>query len=80
MQLAMTFNRMKTTQTDDLLAYLRRYGSITPIDALRELGIFRLAARVNDLQEHGYVIPRHMVTGTAKNGRRYSVMCYERPA
>ncbi len=78
MQLA--FNRMKTTQTDDLLDYLNQHGSITPIDALRELGIFRLAARVNDLQEHGYVIPRHMVTGTAKNGRRYSVMCYERPA
>ena len=35
----------KQTQAERLLAYLQQHGSITPMQAWQELGIYRLAAR-----------------------------------
>ena len=67
------------TQTTDVLEYLNTHGSITPLEALRELGIMRLAARVNDLENRGYVIPRKLVTVKARNGRKCRVTEYRRP-
>ena len=43
-------------QNDRLLAYLKRHGRITPLDAWKHLGIYRLAARVSDLKKRGFVI------------------------
>jgi len=39
------------SQEQRLLQYLKDHGSINPMEALQELGIFRLAARVNDLRK-----------------------------
>lgn len=61
----------KNTQCSRLLEYLQRYGSITAIDALTELGIFRLAARIHDLREQGHVITSRMV----KVLNRFSEAC-----
>lgn len=57
------------TQNAQLLNMLIRAGTegITPIDALREAGVFRLAARVFDLRKEGHVIatvPYHSGTVT----------------
>ena len=43
----------KVNQKTLLLEYLKQYGSIEPLTALRELGIFRLAARIADLRNDG---------------------------
>ena len=69
------------TQTDAILDYLNRYGSITPLDALREIGCFRLAARIKDLENKGYTIPREpeRVVGK-KTGRKTTITRYLRPA
>ena len=68
------------TQTDAILDYLNRYGRITPIDALRELGCFRLAARIHDLEQQGYVIPRRTVTQVGKKtGRKVRFTEYGKP-
>ena len=40
----------KTTQKDRVLRYLKENGSITPMDALREFGIMRLAAVIFELR------------------------------
>jgi hypothetical protein len=42
-------------QNDKILARLKR-GPLTPLQALGEIGCFRLAARVNDLRELGHAI------------------------
>jgi len=42
-----------TTQTQQVLAFLKRYGSIDPLTAWRKLGSARLAARIFDLREAG---------------------------
>ena len=43
-----------TTQCEAILKHLQTRGTLTPIDALNEYGIFRLAARVLELREAGH--------------------------
>jgi hypothetical protein len=49
------------TQNDRLLEYLKTHDSITQLEALNELGIFRLASRVNDLKKRGFDISGRMI-------------------
>lgn len=44
------------TQKDMVLDYIDEFGSITPIDAFRDLGITRLAAVVCRLRREGHDI------------------------
>jgi len=46
------------SQSDDLLSMLRDRGEVgvTPLDALGELRIYRLAARISDLRAAGHDI------------------------
>ena len=68
------------TQTEAILDYLNNFGAITPLDALREIGCFRLAARIHDLEKQGYHIPRDTVTVTGKKtGKRVNITRYYRP-
>lgn len=46
----------KRSQCDMILLYLKEHGSITALDAIREFGCMRLAARISDLRERGYDI------------------------
>lgn len=46
----------KTTQTQLVLDYIMECGSITPLDAIRDLGCMRLASRISDLKKQGYDI------------------------
>jgi KaiC/GvpD/RAD55 family RecA-like ATPase len=59
-----------SNQTAQVLASLRQRGEdgITPLDALREIGSFRLGARVFDLRKAGHDIETHMVE--LENGKR----------
>jgi len=68
------------TQTQEVLIYLERHGSITPLDALREIGCFRLAARIHDLESQGHYIPRRTkkVVGK-KTGKVVRITEYLRP-
>lgn len=66
------------TQAEKILAHMEQYGSITPLDALREYGCMRLASRVSDLKRAGFHIVREMETATNRNGEpvryaRYSL-------
>lgn len=46
----------KISQADRLLTYLGVEGSIEPLTAWKELGIYRLAAVVHQLREEGFPI------------------------
>lgn len=57
------------TQNDRLLLWLWAGRSITPLGALKKWGIFRLAARINDLRKLGIEI----ITTIRKRGsKRYA--------
>ncbi len=50
-----------------VLMHMKKYGSITHLEAEREYGIARLAARISDLRGQGYAIKSEMISG--KNRR-----------
>lgn len=58
------------TQKADLLNYLRTHAEVTPMDALRDLGIFRLAARIHELRADGHIIA---VTEPEGGDKRYAI-------
>ena len=49
------------TQNESILAYLRRGWTITPLEALRMFGCFRLGARIYELRRKGVQIDRELV-------------------
>ncbi len=57
------------SQNDMIHEYLLAGNSITPVDALREFGCFRLAARIDDLRGRGDDI--ETIT-EKKNGKKYA--------
>ena len=64
-------------QRDAILWHLERRGSITPIEALNELGCFRLAARIEELRRAGHGIKTII---EKRKGKRYARYVYaQRP-
>lgn len=59
-----------SSQCEQILEYLRQFGSITPVDALREFGCMRLGARIWDLiHKHGHLITKKMEKSVNRFGR-----------
>ena len=46
----------KPTQNERIIDYIKEFGSITQFEALRDLGVMRLASRISDLKRLGYPI------------------------
>jgi hypothetical protein len=46
----------KPTQNDRVVQYMKDFGSITQMDAIRDLGVMRLASRISDLKRNGVAI------------------------
>ncbi len=44
------------SQNEQILAYLKTGKTLTPMDALREFGSFRLSARIYELKDAGWPI------------------------
>lgn len=64
------------TQSERILAYLNEHGAITQFEALTELGILRLASRVNDLKRDGYDIKSRRISVKNRFGEKCSVAEY----
>ena len=62
----------KPTQNERILNYIEEFGSITQMDALRDLACMRLASRVSDLRSKGY----NIVSKTEAVRNRYGEVCY----
>jgi hypothetical protein len=54
-------------QTERVLDYMRRFGSITTMQAFADLGVARLSARIADLKDEGFDI----VSETLSTKNRY---------
>lgn len=59
---------MKQTQCEMILAYMRRHGSITQLEAIEHIGCTRLSGRVYDLKQLGYRIQSEMVKVKTRSG------------
>ena len=62
----------KVKQTDRVLAYIREFGSISQLEALRDLGVMRLASRISDLRRQG----EDIVSWREAVKNRYGEKCY----
>lgn len=51
-----TFNN----QCERVLKYMRDFGQITSLDAVKDLGVMSLARRICDLKERGVAINTHL--------------------
>ena len=49
------------TQCERIIQYMDDFGSITAAEAVSDLGIFRLSARIHELSEAGYKISKDIV-------------------
>ena len=52
------------TQCNRVLDYMERHGGITPLEAIMELGVFRLASRISEMRKRGIDIVDEWVTVT----------------
>ena len=66
----------KPTQNQRVLEYMNRFGSITAIEALSDLGIMRLAYRISDLKALGFPIESEMQTVRNRFGEKCSIKRY----
>lgn len=61
------------SQNELILKYLQTGRSITPLEALRLFGSFRLGARIFDLKSQGHDIHCRMVSNGEKRFASYSM-------
>ena len=64
------------TQCEKILAHMKRYGEITPLDAIREYGCMRLSSRIVDLKKQGVPIRSRMVQVANRSGEPVRVAAY----
>jgi hypothetical protein len=58
------------TQNQKILQHMRLHGSITPLEALRDYGCMRLAARIADLRKDGVLITAELEKGVNRGGEK----------
>lgn len=57
------------SQTEMILLYMEKNGSIDPLRAFTDLGIMRLAARISDLKRSGHNIVTEIKARTLPDGK-----------
>ena len=63
-------------QNDRIIDYMERFGSITQLEALQDLGVLRLASRISDLRSLGVPIESEMVEVKNRYGEKCHVKRY----
>ena len=66
----------KVTQGQKILDYMKQFGSITPMEAFRDLGVMRLGARIYDLEQQGVKIIHERETSKNRMGENTTYSRY----
>lgn len=66
----------KLTQNQRIVKYMEEFGSITQLDAIRDLGIMRLGARIWELKRDGVPIESNFVNVKNRYGETVQVKEY----
>lgn len=53
----------KLSQRQKIIRHLEAFETITPMEAILDYGIMRLASRISELRKEGYIIHTEMVHG-----------------
>ena len=68
---------MKQTQCQRILDYMYQFGSISTLEAFRDLGVARLASRIHDLKSMGYSISSETKSSTNRFGEKTYFKVYK---
>lgn len=68
---------MNITQCERIVRYMNEFGCITPLDALSDLGVMRLASRISDLRKAGVPIKKEMVSAKNRYGETVHFAKYQ---
>lgn len=66
----------KPTQNERIIDYMKQFGSITQIDALKDLGVMRLASRISDMKSMGIPIVSTVETVLNRFGEKTYIKRY----
>ena len=64
------------TQHNLIINYINQYGSITPLEAFRDLGITKLATRISEMRREGLEIEGETICVTNRFGQKCYVKRY----
>ena len=64
------------TQQERILKYMQDFGSISPMEAFRDLGITKLATRISEMTRAGRAVTRQMETSRNRYGDTVRYMRY----
>lgn len=68
---------MNITQCERIVRYMNEFGCITPLDALSDLGVMRLASRISDIRKSGVPIKKEMVSAKNRYGETVHFAKYQ---
>ena len=66
----------KPNQNERIIDYMNRFGSITQMEALQDLGVARLASRISDLKSLGVPIVSEMIEVKNRFGEKCHIKRY----
>lgn len=66
-------------QSERIVKYIERYGSITPMEAFADLGITKLATRVSEMRKDGWEFDQELVKTKNRFGENVHYMKYSFP-
>lgn len=60
----------KKNQREEILKYIKQFGSITRFEAMRDLGVAELSSRIGELEAKGYAFNRTTERFTTRLGKK----------
>lgn len=66
----------KPTQCQLILDYIAEFGSITPLEAMRDLGVYRLASRISEMKKNGCPIISKWESVQTRRGTKTRIKRY----
>ena len=66
----------RPTQCTRIVQFMKDFGEIDTLIAMREVGVLRLASRISELKKNGYKINKRMVNGKNRYGEKVSWVSY----
>lgn len=64
------------TQRERIIRYLKDNGSITALEAVKELGVLQLSARLVELENEGYIFDKKRESSQNRYGERVDYIRY----
>lgn len=67
-------------QSERIVEYINKYGSISPMEAFADLGITKLATRISEMRKDGYVFEQEYIESKNRFGESVYYMRYSFPS